>query len=191
MPHLEAFGDTPQGVAAWLTRVRAGTELAPSPAEDVNSWLGLLVQLRSKADQRHDLAWARVALAVYAYVIGKRAHKEGSLGELSADAMMYRVHLMACHGVVPGDDLLDPGPVLMWVGQAVRTLTVAEARALVALCWHRVQAGNAPDQALLADFRRLRWIKNRLNVARQLALLTGVQLDHKLQSWLPVWDELP
>jgi hypothetical protein len=77
----------------------------------------------------------------------------------------------------------------------VRTLTVAQARALAASCWQRARAGdaasNAQDQALLADFRRLRWIKHRLKVARQLALLPGVQLDQELHAWLPVWDELP
>jgi hypothetical protein len=103
MLRLVAVGAAPQEVAAWLTRVRAGTEPAPNPAQDVNSWLGLLVGLRGQADQQQDLAWARVALAVYAHVIAERAQQEGSLGELSFDEMMYRVHLMDRHGVVPGD----------------------------------------------------------------------------------------
>src|SRR6266568_6598702 len=137
---LREVGQSPPQVMAWLERVRRGTEPAPSPADDLNRWLGLLVELRGETDQRRDLAWARVTLAVYDHVRSQLADWEGSLSERSLDEMAYRVYLMGQYGVVPGDEPLDPAPVLEWTRAALRDLPLPEARALAESCRSRMRA---------------------------------------------------
>jgi hypothetical protein len=69
-------GQSPLQLLAWLQRVRRGTE--PAPADDLNQWLGLLVELRDETDRRRDLAWARVTLAIYDHLGSQLADRVGS-----------------------------------------------------------------------------------------------------------------
>ena len=197
MMRLRGVGQSPRQVMAWLERVRRGSEPAPSPAEDLNQWLGLLVELRDETDRRHDLAWARVTLAVYRHLASELSGWEGSLGERSRDEMAYRVYLIARHGAVPGDATLDPAAVVEWARAALRDLPLPAARALAESCRSRMRAdtddglGSERRAALVADLRRLRWIKHRLKVARDLTATCGVPLDEELRQWLVIFDQLP
>jgi hypothetical protein len=64
---LRDLGTSPHEVLAWLHDVRAGRAEPPVAPTDVNAWLGLIVEATS-ADRRADLAWGRVAVALYDYL---------------------------------------------------------------------------------------------------------------------------
>jgi hypothetical protein len=51
--------------------------------------------------------------------------------------------------------------------------------------------GSEAERALVKDLRRLRWIKNRLQVVEALAATVPVELDPELRAWLEHRDELP
>jgi hypothetical protein len=137
-----------------------------------------------------------VTLAVYGHVGSELAGWEGSLSERSRDEMAYRVYLMAEYGAVPGDASLDPAVVVEWTRAALRDLPLPAARALAESCRSRMLAdaddlGGERRDALIADLRRLRWLKNRLTVARDLTATCGVTLDEELRQWLAILDQLP
>jgi hypothetical protein len=188
---LHDLGSSPEEVLAWLDDVRAGRVDPPVPPTDVNPWLGLIVEVKSR-DKKASLAWGRVAIALYDYLDEHRPPQLIPLGELSLDAMFHRVLLMRRFGVVAGDDVLDPRGVAEWVRGAL-DLPVHEAveRARTARAW--IASGDKADHShpVATEVRRLRWIKNRLAVARELARVPGVELDDDLQAWVIIRDQLP
>jgi len=83
--------------------------------------------------------------------------------------------------------------VLDWA-RAVLPHPLDEMLALAASCRRRMGTtvrGSDAERALVKDLRRLRWIKNRLQVVEALAAAVPVELDPELRAWLEHRDELP
>jgi hypothetical protein len=193
MPDPQDPAVTPAEVAAWLARVRAGRTGVPSPATHWNLWLGLRFLLRLRAERDPDRAWALLVLAVDEHMGRHQRLAEVPLGEVAHDSMMFRVGLLRRLGAVPGDELLDPAVVLDWA-RAVLAHPLDEMLALAASCRRRMGTtvrGSEAERALVKDLRRLRWIKNRLQVVEALAAAVPVELDPELRAWLAHRDELP
>lgn len=163
-------------VEAWLDCVDAGDAHVPASF----NWLGVAEEAAASARQSAaapDLAWARAAVRLYDRLAGA---DEGGRDAFEQSAMLLRAWLIVRLGPAPGDSLLDPAFVMHWFFARLN-ITPAEAARLA----------REPRGLPLPELRRLRRIKNRLNVIRVLADAPGFAPDAELAAWLDLRERLP
>jgi len=165
----------------WIQNAWRDTQLVP---KDFN-WLGLAEVAAFQARRGNefstrlpDLVWAKIAIAIYEYLIEKtgRAHKQSF--ELSI--MSLRAHCIIALGSVPDDPILDVNRIVQWFFQNVE-MTLDEARE---------KAANWKERPL-EEIRELRYIKNRLSIIKPLFLKESLECNQELSDWLELQEDLP
>lgn len=176
----------PSWINGWLKQTFARPQEVP-----VNfNWLSLaeIATLRASAvyaslqkkDTLPDLEWAKVALAVYEFLI---RGNEGDRIALEYSMMNLRAHLLAYLGNVPGDQLLDSDSIIQWFFHNLK-MSSDEAKQK-ALHWRSLSR---------EEMLELRQIKNRLSILQSLVehdLVNSRDEGERVQKWISLGDLLP
>lgn len=120
------------------------------------------------------LAWSKLAIRVYEALEASTGHS--SFGH---SAMLARLNAIRRAGASDGDWIRDPAIIVNWFLKGLeRTVESACEAAALPLA-----------EQSLAELRRLREIKNRLNVLRELAAV--VPVGSEVERWLAIRERLP
>lgn len=166
---------------AWLQSVWEGRQKVP---EDFN-WLGLAKGAAFNATSQcvltsspPDLDWAKVAVEVYEYLIGKADPSRRNSLEYSL--MHLRAFCIVRLGVVAHDPLLDVDQLVQWF---FRDLKLGpEQAAQKAASWRDLP---------IDEIRALRQIKNKLSAMKGLYENNMLPPNQELPLWLSLREKLP
>ncbi|MDC0709221.1 hypothetical protein POL68_12180 [Stigmatella sp. ncwal1] len=164
-----------QQAAAWLDGLAIGE---PVEGEYFN-WELLAFTAAARAHEERSLLWARIALRVYGVLAERASARERHSFMLSA--MNLRASMICEFGAREGDDVLDPESIVAWF-QRFATMSIEEAA--------RVSSEDLRTLPM-EMLRKLRDIKNALNVVALLSETGVVQKHPELESWLQLRPRLP
>jgi hypothetical protein len=162
-------------VTTWLDGLAVG-----EPVEDEYfNWELLAFTAAARAHEERSLPWARLALMVYEALAERASDRERHSFMLSA--MNLRASMIREFGSREGDDVLDSEIITAWF-QRIATLSIEEA----------ARASSEDLSTLpLELLRKLRDIKNALNVVALVAETGALQKHPELESWLQLRLGLP
>ena len=136
---------------------------------------------RSREDDQHASdAWATMSVTVYDRLAAEQA--EGFTFELSA--MNLRALLISRHGSADGHPVRDAARLVKWFREGVADTSLEEVER-EAERLRQLPVEQLSEQ--LDVMRRLRRIKNRLNVFRWQETVRPPDIER----WLAIWDRLP
>ncbi|PTL75796.1 hypothetical protein [Vitiosangium sp. GDMCC 1.1324] len=165
-----------QRVWAWLDGLIIGE---PIDGEFFN-WDLFAFAAATRAREERSLSWANIALLVYGD-IAKRS-PDGIAESLTYSAMNLRAWMICELGAREGDTVLDPAVIVAWFRRTA-TLSFEEVVQLVSPLDLRITP--------IDTIRKLRSIKNALNVLRSICK-SGVLRKHpELIDWLRIRRRLP
>ena len=166
----------------WVHNALTGVQNVP---EGFN-WLGLAEVASSRArgrggsDDSPNLMWARTAIEIYEYLIGKTKNKHSTSLSYEQSMMLLRAFCIVKLGSVPGDPILDVNDIIQWFFQN-KEMSFDKAQE---------KAWNWRERPL-EEIRNLRYIKNRLSVLKYLFRNYPLETSRELDDWLALWDKLP
>jgi len=168
-------------VETWLRNVWEGRESVPKDFYWPHLCAAIEVLARSgngpRYYERPDLAWAKVAVSIYQYLIDQADPLTRMALE---DRMMHlKAHLIRCFGNVPGDSMLDVDQIVEWFFQNLH------------LSFEDVEKISSWESLTTEELLRLRYIKNRLSILRFLADDHLIIPDERLRRWLMTQEKLP
>jgi hypothetical protein len=164
-----------QQVAAWLDGRAIGE---PVEGEYFN-WELFAFTAAARAHEERSLLSARIALVVYGVLAERASSRESH--SLMLSAMNLRASMIREFGSREGDDVLDSEIIVAWF-QRIATMSIEDAAKASA-----VDLRTLPMEML----RKLRDIKNALNVVALVSEMGGVQKHPELESWLQLRTRLP
>ncbi|MBN3938497.1 MAG: hypothetical protein V7L21_25845 [Nostoc sp.] len=185
----------PEQVQTWLRMVWAEQQQVP---EKFN-WLGLaevstfraqeLANEESNKSHSESLAWAKIASSVYKFL----AENNPSFSERYLDSLMtLRAYMILKFGALPGNPVLDIQQIVTYFFD---NLHISYQEALIkATDWREALAANNPEETQkkfdseLEDIRKLRLIKSRLGIIKQLSKFLP---NEELNIWISLWEKLP
>ncbi|QLE39358.1 hypothetical protein FD723_01780 [Nostoc sp. C052] len=185
-------------VQTWLRMVWAEQQQVP---EKFN-WLGLAEVSTSNAQElaneefneshSESLAWAEVATSVYEFL----AENNPSFSERYLDSSMtLRAYMILKFGAIPENPVLDIYLIINWFFD---NLHISYQEALIkAADWGEALAAKNPEETQkkfdseLEDFRKLRFIKNRLSIIKYLSKSKHFLPNEELNTWISLWEKLP
>jgi hypothetical protein len=162
-------------VAAWLDGLAIGE---PVEGEYFN-WELLAFTAAARAREEPSLWWAQIALRVYGVLAERASSRESH--SLMLSAMNLRASMIREFGSRQGDDVLDPESIVAWF-QRVATLSMEDA----------AKASSEDLRTLPMEMlRKLRDIKNALNVVALVSETGGVRKHPEVEGWLQLRTRLP
>ena len=164
-----------QQVAAWLDGLAIGE---PVEGEYFN-WELLASTAAARAHEERSLSWAQIALMVYGVLAERASTRESH--SLMLSAMNLRASMICEFGSREGDDVLDPEIIVRWF-QRIATMSIEEAASASS-----EDLGTLPTETL----RKLRDIKNALNVVALISDTGVVRTYPALENWLQLRPGLP
>ena len=177
----DLFTWEPTEVQSWLDSAWSEQK----PALDEASWLGLAEVAATMANRSNDLEWARVSIRVYEWL-----HGVDSRMGYDRSAMNLRASMIRKLGGVSGDPLLDLQVILDWFWNNV-PMSITEARFAIPNCQKTIAEGNVKRPEDLELCRKLRRIKNDLNLLWWLMEDDILVPDEELKAWVELKPELP
>lgn len=162
-------------VEAWLEGLALGE---PVEGEHFN-WELLAFTAAARAHEERSLSWARMALSVYGALAERAPSRERQAFMLSI--MNLRASMIREFGHREGDDVLDSEIIVAWF-QQMATLPVEEVARAAAQDLHTL-----PIETL----RKLRDLKNALNVVSLLSEVGATPLPREWETWLQLRPRLP
>ncbi|PTL83827.1 hypothetical protein [Vitiosangium sp. GDMCC 1.1324] len=166
----------PQEVWAWLDRVTIGEPVEGEPF----NWDGFAFTAAAQARRERSLLWANIALRVYEGLVEREP--DWAAESRTQSAMYLRAWMICELGVREGDTVLDPEVIVTWFR---RTAT---------LSFEEVVQWVSPLDLLTTPIdmlRKLRSIKNALNVVRAICKSGVLQKHPELVGWLRIRRRLP
>ncbi len=168
-------------VETWLQNVWEGRESVPKDFYWPHLVAAIEVLARSGNGPRYyeqpDLAWAKVAVSIYQYLI----NRADPLTRMSLeDRMMHlKAHLMRSYGNVAGDPMLDVDQIIEWFFRNLH-LSIED-----------IEKISSWESLTTEELLRLSYIKNRLFVLRFLVDHNLIFPDERLKKWLMIRERLP
>ncbi|MFP2906708.1 hypothetical protein ACLESD_16935 [Pyxidicoccus sp. 3LFB2] len=163
-------------VTAWLDGLAIGEPLG----QEAFNWELFAFTAARRAREERSLPWAHIALRVYEVLEERLPAGAAHSGMFSA--MNLRAWMISELGAREGDAILDPEIIFGWF-QRVATVPMEEAARLV----ENRDWGTLPIETL----RRLRAIKNALNVLDAISETEVVRKHPELEGWLQLRSRLP
>lgn len=149
---------------------------------DANFWLGIAenatFSANKETDRKSKLQWAEVALLTYKFLAEKvdRASRQS----YETSAMMFRVKMISQLGANVENSVLNPRLVEEWF---FKRLPFSKEKAVN-------KAADWPKRPI-EEIRQLRFIKNRLNVIKQLRKEGYLRDNAELSEWVRISESLP
>jgi hypothetical protein len=164
-------------VLSWMATVEVGGEVDGAPF----NWHGLAFTAASRAVKQHDLTWGRVAVLIYEE-LARRAHPADARS-FRLSAMRVRAALINRFGDKPGDEVLDFDRIRLWFEQ-VPSMSVEDATRII-------RSADSIVAIPIETLRRLREVKNALNVLHLISRTELWENYPDLDRWLRLRDDLP
>jgi hypothetical protein len=166
----------PERVGTWLDGLTIG-ELVEG---ELFNWEVFAFTAASRASEERSLPWANIALRVYEGLVEREPDRAAE--SRTHSAMNLRACMIREFGAREGDPILDPEMIVAWFRRTA-TLSFEEVVQLVT----SLDLRTTPIDTL----RKLRSIKNALNVLRLISR-SGVLRKHpELIGWLRIRRRLP
>ncbi|MBA2679868.1 MAG: hypothetical protein H0U76_15910 [Ktedonobacteraceae bacterium] len=169
-------------VHAWLHRVWEGLQDIPKDFKWEHLAAAADVLARSGRGPNYysqpDLEWAKVAIALYQYLIDISDLTEHPTLE---ERMMYlRAYFIMNFGVIRGDPILDVNQIVKWFFQNLYLSSIEAEKRLVSF-----------KELEYTEIVKLRYIKNRLTILQFLSSRDLLPPNQELDRWLALREKLP
>lgn len=186
-------------VQFWLDQVWAEKQQI---SDDFN-WYGLAeiaasqareLALQSPPCKLLSLAWAKVAISVYEFLINHQIKYE-IRESFFYSLMMLRAYMIVKFGISDEDSILDTNPIVDWFFDNLN-LTYEEAISRTS-SWQELFTNSTSEKfndkliSKREDILQLRLIKNRLGVIKLLMDSHKLCPNEELKAWLLIREKLP